>query len=202
MALLSRAKGSKRWDHKPEQIFLDDGTLGWRIFLTRLDVNVVNPEPLVAQPFSYIIEEGDLNLSVMDPVTAVAAYHADVELEWAATTTPPVLSAEADGIGRLVFRQPTSINGPWTYTVELTDHTADATTQLTPEPALTVVKSPGPHVGGLILGADITLPLTGLTPGHEYSATVTVDCVDYERAATSLASERVTVPEPPESPEP
>lgn len=199
MDLIARAQMSPKWSAQPEPIMLDDGSIGWRVHFTRKDL--AGPQnPLVAQPFSAILEEDDLVLSVLDPVTAANTYHADTELVWQATTVPPAISAKADGTGTVVVRQPSSLNGPWGYTVALTDHTSGDTTDLEPQASASVVRSPGPNVGGLVLGADITLPLAGLIAGHEYSATVTVTCIDYGHSATSPASAAVTVPEP--EPEP
>ena len=194
LALLTRAKLSKRWTHTVQQIEMDDGGLGWRITLSPVD----GGESFIVQPTYWIIERGDLELSMMDGPAAVDEFHADVPLKWRNTTAAPDVTASVDGTATITVKQPTSINGPWSYGVDLTEHGGE-TTELTPEPRKSILRSPGPNVEGLIIGAAIELDLTGLTPG-EYTAVVHVACTDYAHEAESLEVV-FTVPEPP-TPEP
>lgn len=186
VGLLTRAKASKKWDHTPQQIELGDGALGWRIFL--------KPQPegiapvLVAHPSYWIVESDDLDLAVFDGPTAVSLFRADTELVWHAAA--PQVTVHEDRSAELVVRQPVSINGPWSYSVNLSGD------DLTPDATVSVIKSEGPEVVGLVLGADVTLSLGELAPG-EYTATVTVTCDHYDRASTSQpVTFTVTEPDP------
>jgi hypothetical protein len=119
----------------------------------------------------------------------------DNPLEWPATdTSPPLLMAQPGLTMLLTFSQPVSANGPFDYTVNLTDITDNTTVDLTPQWDM--------DDNGLV---SMTIP--DLIELHEYSATVDVKSTKYTGVtATSTESTRATaevnveVPETPVHP--
>ena len=111
------------------------------------------------------------------PADFINTFTADTTLAWAASA--PTASAQTGSELVLSFPAPTSADGPWTWEHTLTDHTSNTTGSPT---AFTPTTGPD---------GNLTTTLTGLTVGHDYSATVT--CTDhYSHTATTLASNTVT----------
>lgn len=108
----------------------------------------------------------------------INTFTADTPLAWAPSA--PTASAQTGSELVLSFPAPTSADGPWTWQYTLTDHTANTTgspTTFTP-----TTSSPD---------GNLVATITGLTAGHDYTATVT--CTDhYSHTATSPASDTVT----------
>jgi hypothetical protein len=105
---------------------------------------------------------------VGSPIDFVNTFTANTPLVWAPTV---VATAEAGLTATLVFQQPTSADGPFTY-------------------ALT-----GPGTAGAFTTDDngnVTVTITGLTEGAEVSWTVTVSTQYAGVTATSVASNTVT----------
>ena|SRR6516165_1776126 len=124
-------------------------------------------------------------ISIGLPGTAVDfvnIYTADVPFVWEPETVPPTLVAQSELKAALSFKQPTSPNGPFTYSVELTDVTTNDKTQL----ELPWEVDPA----GLV-----TITISELTDAHQYTATVTVTANPaYTDTAplTSVASNEIT----------
>lgn len=108
----------------------------------------------------------------------VSTFTSNTPIVWVSTATAPTATAETGLSMQLAFPQPTSADGPFTYSYTLTDHTASTTA----EP---VAFTP------TVTDGNCTDTITGLTEGHEYSATITVTD-HYSQTATSLASNTVT----------
>ncbi|ORV87023.1 hypothetical protein AWC11_16505 [Mycobacterium interjectum] len=108
----------------------------------------------------------------------VNTFTANTPIVWAATTTAPTATAETGLSMQLAFPQPTSADGPFTYSYTLTDQTASTTAE------------PVGFTPTLVDG-NAAAAIPDLTEGHEYSATVTVTD-HYGQTATSLASNTVT----------
>jgi hypothetical protein len=117
---------------------------------------------------------------VGNPVDFVNTFTANTPI--VAATTPPVATAEAGLTATLRFSQPTSADGPFTYSLN------------------------GPGTAGAFTTDDngnVTATVTGLTDGAEVSWTVTVNTPYAGVTATSVASNTVaafsTAPTPPSS---
>ena len=123
---------------------------------------------------------GDV-MKVYPNLAFLATFTADVPLAWGATSTAPTATAEAGGKASIVVTQPTSPNGPWTYTVEQTTAGTSTAAALSGDP---VIDAEG----------NVTLTVTGLTAGSEYTFTATVAATLHSDVTplTSLASNAVT----------
>jgi hypothetical protein len=114
------------------------------------------------------------NISVGQAGTAVDfinTYTANTGIAWPATTTAPVATAEEGLTATLAFQQPTSADGPFTYTLT------------------------GPGTAGAFTtdaNGNVTVTVTGLTEGATASWTVTVNTPYTGVTATSAASNSVT----------
>jgi hypothetical protein len=126
---------------------------------------------LTVAPTSQVFVYSDISVGQAGTATDfVDTFTANTPLVWAATATAPFATAEAGLTATLVFRQPTSADGPFTYTLT------------------------GPGTAGEFTTDDngnVTVTVTGLTAG-EVSWTVTVDTPYSGVAATSVASNTVT----------
>lgn len=201
-ALLAQGYAARKFDYEVRPHALPDGTSGSKIIFRYKDADKV------AYPNYWIIVCDDLDITIYDPPTAQGLFTDDTEIAWAAIETAPGFAVTGDGEAEITFMQPASLNGPWTYSVALTDVTAGATTQVTPAPVVNQVRAVSDSLlggdNGIVLGARVALPVD-VTPGHEYTATVTVECDRYERSATSVATQPLAVapePDPPAPPEP
>jgi hypothetical protein len=109
----------------------------------------------------------------------IAAFTNNMALEWAGT---PVATAKtSSGQATLVFQQPTSANGPFTYTATVNDQTANTTGSAT--------------ISGAPVVADgqVTLTITGLTAGHLVALTASVNTQYSGVNATSAPSNTITI---------
>lgn len=104
----------------------------------------------------------------------------DAPFNWPATRTPPQLVAQSGLSAALWFSQPVSANGPYDYTVNLTDSTDGSTAQVTPDWQTA-------HDTGVV-----SANLPGLVDGHDYSATVDITATRYGLKETSLPSNTIT----------
>lgn len=143
----------------------------WQLLISKGKVQVV------ANDTDYFVFDGQ-NVWAIPLDTVTADYTVVEQLTWDATTTAPTATAEPGQSMQVVFPEPASTDGPFTYTYTLADHTANTT-------AAPVAFTPTITDGN---GAEI---INGLTAGHEYSATVAV-ADNYGQTATSLASNTVT----------
>jgi hypothetical protein len=134
---------------------------------------------LDAAVYDWVVFDGT-TARVLTTAQVVAAYTADVPLQWAPTATAPVATALGASQASIVFPQPTSANGPFTYSVEQTNTTADTT-----GPATILSDSVDDNGNTTIIVAD-------LTDGDDYTFTVTVDTPYTDATATSLPSNPVT----------
>lgn len=136
---------------------MDNGTPSFSVTLTSLNGY---PSAVVADG-CWAVWDGTM-MSSLTTDQLVSTYTARVPLAWAATETAPAATAIAGSMANIVFPQPTSANGPWTYSVSQTDTTANAT-----GPAAT---SGTPAVDG---SGNVTLTVEGLTEGDTYTFAVT-----------------------------
>lgn len=119
-------------------------------------------------------------VTVYTPQAFINTFTSNIPLVWAATDTAPIAEALPELEAAITFPAPTSANGPFVYTVTVTDET----TQTTAEATLS---------GDPIVSDDqITLTATGLTQDDTYSFTVTVTTQYDGVTATSLSTNTVT----------
>jgi hypothetical protein len=111
-------------------------------------------------------------------VDFVNIFTANVPLVW--PTDVPSLTAQGGLTATLSFLQPTSPNGPFTYVVNLTDVTANTTTEITPT-------TPSMDPSG-----NVTISIPVPVEGHEYRATVTVNTQYPGVTATSEVTNTIT----------
>lgn len=190
MGWLSRAIKSGKWFCDPKSDIIDGQVRWWPV----LRPNQPGAQELYALPDYVIVASDDFeSVCVLDGPTARATYHDDVPLKW--DSSAPVVTV-GDGGTEVVVPQPTSFNGPWTFSVTVDGQLAE----LVAEPQTALTRSEDAQRAGAILGATTTLSLAALPPG-EYEVVVTVSCDEYEHAATSQPA-TVTVPEPEPEPEP
>ncbi|AXN43477.1 hypothetical protein MM1218R_01529 [Mycobacterium marinum] len=162
MGLAKALKETGRFNAEAKLIDLDSGGTGWRVFLRTRK----GETDMVAEPGYWIVFSDDLqDVQVLTGPAAVAAWHQDVPLQWDSQVT---VSTSMDGTAEIAVAQPTSMSGPFTYAATLDGQPVEI------EPAVTLVKSPGPKVEGMILGASVTHTATGLEPGSEHTAVVSV----------------------------
>jgi hypothetical protein len=141
---LSRANDADQFAYQGDWIMASDvdynDTDGWQV-------------QTVSRAYVYGVSAGLPGTAV----DFVNMFTANTPLVW---TPAPGLTAESGLVATLNFLQPTSPNGPFSYVVNLTDVTANATTQITPDASVD--------------GPNVTMTIPDLTEGHEYHATVTV----------------------------
>lgn len=110
----------------------------------------------------------------------IGTFTANTGLIWAATTAAPTAVAQPGLKAQIVTQQPASANGPFAYVVNLTDETANATTQVTPTVSIDAA-------------SQATLEIDLPSSGHAYHATVTVSATKYsDMTATSAQIETFT----------
>lgn len=166
--LLRRGYVAGKFEYEVTPHPLPDGTSGSRVIFRYLD----DTPDKVAYPNYWIIECDDLEISVYDGPTGTALFHENVDMEWAAANTAPSAQVQDERV-LITFRQPTSINGPWTYSL-----TQNST------PVEFSQSMQRVDFDGLILGVDITLSIPKPDPG-EYTYVVTAD-TQFSTSATSL----------------
>ncbi|WOR03230.1 hypothetical protein [Mycobacterium marinum] len=184
MGLAKTLKETGRFNADAQLIDLDGGGAGWRVFLRTPKGNA----DIVANPGYWIVFSDDLqDVQVLTGPEAVAAWHQEVPLQWESLVT---VRASADGTAEISVAQPTSINGPFIFAVTIDGQPVES------EPAVALVKSPGPKVEGMIIGASVTHTATGLEPTSEHTAVVKVT----DGYGNSASSDPVTftMPEPPD----
>jgi hypothetical protein len=113
----------------------------------------------------------------------LSTFTADIQTVWGAIATAPVAIAEPGLTANIVTTQPTSPNGPWSYTVGMTDVTSGTST------AATVSGTPSVDSNG-----NLTIVVSGLTDGHDYTFDVSVSATKYSdvTVVTSLLTESIT----------
>jgi hypothetical protein len=171
---------------------LPDGTLGWIVQIT------VHGELYTAYQGDWLVKDAESGLSTwhgnspadwkgINPEFA-DKYSTNTPIIWAATATPPLAIAGEGGTAKLWFPQPVSANRPFTYpAVSQHDMTEDTA-------------GPAALEGDPVIDAagNVTLTVTGLVDGHEYSWAVDVDTQYEGVSATSLSTLPVAfaTPEP------
>jgi hypothetical protein len=125
----------------------------------------------------WIVSDGD-HVDILVNTDFIAAYTANVALVWAAISTPPVVEPAANGTAVVTTSAPTSPNGPWTYSLDLTDTTSSGVTTVSDQPTL---------ANGIL-----TWNLAGLTVGDEYTVTLSVDTQYDGVSANSVPSSTFT----------
>jgi hypothetical protein len=159
-----------------------DGSKGWIVQITVLG------ELFTAYQYDWLIQDSENNLSLWHGGSQWKGTNPEFadkwpvpELVWAATTEAPTAVAGAEATATITFAPPTSENAPFTYTVAQTDTTTDTTS----EAAL---------AGPPVLGEDgnVTLTVTGLTDGNQYTFTPSA-ATPYEGVtATALPTAAIT----------
>lgn len=114
---------------------------------------------LTANDGDWIVVNGT-SLSICSDAVFAATYTANVDLVWAPTTTAPVAVAFAGLQATISCTLPTSPNGPWTWTCELTNTTSG---ELTTETISAAV----------IANGQVTFTATDLIDTDDYTATIT-----------------------------
>lgn len=148
------------------------GDVTWVITLSRPGY-----ADLVGYNGDWIVSDG-ANFTILSSAVFTATYTANTALIWAASEVGPTATALAGLQATLVFEQPTSANGPWTYTVA--QDTGDT------GGAATLVGDPDVTAG------QVTLTVGDLTDGAQYTFTVTVTTQYDGVTGTSVASNQVT----------
>ena len=120
---------------------------------------------------SWIVFDGQYATVFQTNQEFISAYTANVPMTWGATTVAPVATPESGLKAVLSFPQPTSANAPWTYSV-------------------TGAGTAGPFTTDG--NGNVTVTISGLTAGTQYSWTVAVSTQYVGVNATSLASNTVT----------
>lgn len=134
-----------------------------------------------ANPGDWLVVEESI-VTVYTPSDFINTFTGNVPVVWAATSaTAPVASALPGLQATITFPAPTSINGPFTYTAEVNDETAETTT------AATLVGSPVSADG------QISITVSELVEGDECNFTVTVNTQYEGVTATSVSSSTITV---------
>lgn len=155
---------------------MNNGTPEFAVTLTSL-----NGFPsAIVQDGCWAVWDGTMMTSLTND-QLIATYTAPVALAWDGSATAPVASAVSGLMATIVFPQPTSVNGPWTYSVSQTDTSANAT-----GPASL---SGSPVVDG---SDNVTLTVQGLTEGDNYTFTVTCSTQYAGISAVSPATPAIT----------
>lgn len=129
-------------------------------------------------PTTQIIVYGIGTGQTGNAVDFVNTFTANTPLVWAATTTPPAATANADGTVTLKFPQPTSVDGPFTYTAAGPGTVGEFTTDAT---------------------GNVTATVSGLSGDTLGPWTVTVATQYQGVGATSLPSNTITLGPPPDN---
>lgn len=140
--------------------------LVWTVTLTRSGFPT-----LVAVEDDWILFDGT-NVSICTP-TQILAYTAEIPVVWASTTTAPNATAQSGLQALITSPLPTSPNGPWTWSCQLTNVTTGAITTET-------VSSP------VITNGQLMFTATGLIDTDEYTAAITCTTQYDGVLATSL----------------
>lgn len=188
-ALIQAAKEARRWKGEPTPVDLADGSVGWQILFRYED----GRPDITAHPGYWVIADSDLNIEVYDPPTGVTKFHQNVTFEWDGLTNPPHVSLNEDGTVKLSFRQPKSINGPWSYTVTRVDLADDSTADFTPLGDVDVA----PVADGTfrVIGADVSFDIAaGLTTGHDYRFKLIATADSFGATAETPLSEPISLP--------
>lgn len=148
------------------------GDVTWVISLSRPGY-----ADLIGYNGNWIVFDGT-NFTILSDDAFLATYTMNTALVWAPTTTEPTATALPGLQATLVFDQPTSVNGPWTYTVA----------QDTGDTGGAAVLVGDPHV----TAGQVTLTVGNLTDGAQYTFTVTVTTRYEGVTATSVASNQIT----------
>lgn len=144
------------------------GTLVWTVGLSRSGYAT-----LTGYNGNWIVSDGT-NVTILTNPVFISTYTVNVALAWAPTTIAPTATLNPDSTVTLSFPQPTSPNGPWTYSA-----------------------SGGGTVGEFStdVNGNVTAQTSVLSAG-DYTWTVTV-ATQYEGVtATSAATQTITVPVP------
>lgn len=191
-ALIQLAAEQGKWVGKPTPMPLPDGTVGWQIEFLYGDGRV----PQTAHPGYWVFADSELNVEIFTPPEGVLRFHQNVPFEWDGLANPPRLALNGyDGTLEIRFRQPKSINGPWSYTVTRVDLADDSETELTllDEPVVTLVSDDTFRV----VGADVWLTVPGgMTAGHDYRFKVTATATSYGTTAVTPLSDTISLPAP------
>lgn len=182
-ALCTNGKERGVWDGEPKPVTTSQG-VGWQITFLYPD----NRVPLVASPGYWIVAAQTLDIEVLSGPAAVLRYSANVDWDW--DTAPIYTPADQAGGARLTFRQPASLNGPWTYAIERDEVISGNTAPMTMigEPTVAEVGDGN----GLVLGADVTVTFDpGLVEGIGYTFKIAATDA-YGKTAASLSSDNVT----------
>lgn len=132
-----------------------------------------------ADPGGWVAVDGSALVGMTNDAYA-AQFTQNIPIEWAATSAAPAAAAAAGLSATLVFPQPVSANRPFTYAVAQTDVTASASGAATFD---------APEVAP---DGSVTVKVNGLTEGHQYTFTVTVNTQYQGVTATSAATAAIT----------
>jgi hypothetical protein len=136
-----------------------------------IDQDTGEPVGWTVAPTTQVIVYGKGTGQVGNALDFVNTFTDNTPVVWAATTAAPVATAEAGLTATLVFPQPTSADGPWTYALN------------------------GPGTGTFSApdaNGNVTANITGLTEGASSSWTITVNTTYTGVTATSVATVAVT----------
>lgn len=125
----------------------------WSIVLTRAGTK----DSFTAGNGSWIVFDG-IHVDLLTNDQLISTYTDNVPLVWPATATAPVLVPIAGQQAILTCPAPTSVNGPWTYSVTITDSTANTTSTITDQPTL--------------VDRMLTWTVSDLVVGDQYTAQV------------------------------
>lgn len=145
----------------------------WSIVLTRAGTK----DSFTAGNGSWIVFDG-IHVDLLTNDQLISTYTDNVPLVWPATTTAPVLVPIAGQQATLTCPAPTSVNGPWTYSVSLTDSTAQSTSEFTSPPT--------------VANGVLTWTISDLVVGDEYTAQITCNTQYGGAGVNSLPTASVT----------
>lgn len=193
--LIQAAKEQNLWDGEAAPIHTPAG-VGWRVVIRYAD----GRPDLVAYPGYWIVATQDLAVEIYDGPTGALKYRADVPFDWQAETAAPAAVLNEDNTVTVTVRQPRSINGPWSYTVNreaVVNHSVFQA-PVVGEPVTTPVlgSSESDNVIGvaqnIVMGADVAITVEPeLATDVAYVFTVTATD-SYGKTTTSLPSDSVT----------
>ena len=168
------ASGKFTYEVKPQM--QDDGTPGSLVIFRFPD----GAPDKFAYPGYWIFSDDSGSVSVFDAPDAQAIRTVNMPLDW---TVTPVVDLEANTVA---VRQPNSLNGPWTYVVEVDGAAVSAT-----GPEVTKVTDSA----GMVVGADAVFTLSAALAVGDHTVVVTCTATKYSLTGTST-SVSVTVPTP------
>lgn len=155
---------------------IQGGTQVWHITLT----HSIYPS-ITLYEYAWITFDGINARMYANNDDFIATYTANVPLAWSGVSTAPVAMPQSGGQAIITFPQPTSPNGPWTYSVSATNVTKSDTALAT-------------AVGqSKVLNGQVSLTVGGLALGADYTFTVSLT-TQYGGSATSLVSNQITLP--------